>query len=68
MTMLDYHTDDSAETDHNPYLPPSAYEKEKQDFYQEPVVDWAGLFLVVAVLFCAVTFTILSILAGTRWL
>jgi hypothetical protein len=68
MTMLDYHTDDSAETDHNPYLPPSAYEKEKQDFYQEPVVDWAGLIIVVGSLFCMAAFTILAILARTRWL
>ena len=32
--MLDYHEDTSAETDHNPYLSPLTYEKEKQDFYQ----------------------------------
>ena len=68
ITMLDYHEDTSAETDHNPYLSPLTYEKEKQDFYQEPIIDWAGVIIVVGTLFCIGAFTILAILARTRWL
>ena len=66
--MLDYHKDTSAETDHNPYLSPLTYEKEKQDFYEEPVIDWAGVIIVVGTLFCIGVFTILAMLARTRWL
>ena len=66
--MLDYHEDTSAETDHNPYLSPPTYEKEKQDFYEEPVIDWAGVIIVVGTLFCIGVFTILAMLARTRWL
>ena len=66
--MLDYDEDTSAETDPNPYLPPRTYEKEKQYFYEEPVVDWAGVIIVVGTLFCIGVFTILAILARTRWL
>ena len=68
MTMLDYEKDDLEETSHNPYKPPSFYQEEKtNDFNEESDVDWAGFFLVAAI-FAITAMAAISILAGTRWL
>jgi|TARA_R110002110_G_scaffold375703_3_gene585499 hypothetical protein len=66
--MLDYQEDDLEETSHNPYNPPSFHQEQKtRDFIEEPEVDWAGFFLVVAI-FAISAMSVISILAGTRWL
>ena len=68
MTMLDYEKDDLEETPHNPYEPPSFYQEQKtNDFNDETVIDWSGFFLVVAI-FAITAMAVISILAGTRWL
>lgn len=66
--MLDYEKDDLEETSNNPYQPPSFHQEQKtNDYNEEPLVDWAGFFLVVAV-FAITAMAAISILAGTRWL
>ena len=52
----------------NPYAPPKEYTKSRLPKHEEPIVDWAGVIIVVGTLFCIGAFTILAILARTRWL
>ena len=37
----------------NPYKPPDTDPVNPRQTYKEPIVDWAGLFLVIASLFSA---------------
>jgi hypothetical protein len=46
----------------NPYKPPESDNNSRLPKYQEPLIDWAGLIIIIGSLFVIGTFTLLAIL------
>jgi len=36
----------------NPYEPPKEYEQERLPKYQEPLIDWAGVIIILGHIIC----------------
>lgn len=45
----------------NPYEPPKEYEQERLPKYEEPIVDWPSLIIILGTLSVIVAFAVLAI-------
>jgi hypothetical protein len=46
----------------NPYEPPKEHEQERLPKYQEPLIDWAGVIIILGALSVIVAFTLIATL------
>jgi len=46
----------------NPYKPPKDYTKPRIPKYEEPLIDWAGVIIIVGALSVIIAFTLIATL------
>ena len=46
----------------NPYEPPKEYDKPRVPKYQEPLIDWTGVIIILGALSVIVAFTLIATL------
>lgn len=46
----------------NPYEPPKDYDKPRVPKYQEPLIDWTGVIIILGALSVIIAFTIIAAL------
>ena len=44
----------------NPYEPPKEYEQERLPKYEEPIVDWTGVIIILGALSVVIAFTLVA--------
>jgi hypothetical protein len=46
----------------NPYEPPKEYDRSRVPKYQEPLIDWTGVIIILGALSVVIAFTIIAAL------